>query len=33
VQGNLEAVEAHRRPDTIKYKHYNPLDFNGLTTY
>lgn len=33
VQGNLEAVEAHRRPDTIKYKHYNPLDFNGLSTY
>ncbi len=32
--GNLEAVEAHRsRPDMIKYKQYNPLEFNGLTTY
>ena len=34
LNGNLEAANIRKnKPDLIKYKQYNPMEFSGLTTY
>jgi hypothetical protein len=33
IQGNMETVSVRSRPEALKYKTYNPLEFSGLTPY
>ena len=33
VQGNLETAAVRSKPEALKYKTYNPLEFSGLTPY